>query len=283
MTDFTYEKPNEKAYFDTLIGYIDHNGDNEILDIIKDSKCSIRESSSYSNVRWNGYDTGVYFYVPIDKLGLAKQDHVAERLKGYCNEVMPAEIGFDVTYVEFSPLIAEKNLKKTLIEDLEENTLTLSKKVMNELLPNDIKIKGSEMAEVYLYLYCVENSLRLFIEKIGIDKFGENYFDHLTINKDIKKNIKGRKEKEIKNRWLGVRGDSDLFYLDFEDLNKIIVNNWDIFKSYFPEQNWITTKIKEMADCRHLVAHNSFIDEHGRDVIKTNYISILKQLNLVLE
>jgi hypothetical protein len=37
-----------------------------------------------------------------------------------------------------------------------------------------------------------------------------------------------------------------------------------------------------MADCRNLVAHNSFIEEHGRNVIKTNYVSILRQLNSTL-
>lgn len=57
------------------------------------------------------------------------------------------------------------------------------------------------------------------------------------------------------------------------------MNNWDLFKDYFPDQNWITTKIREMADCRNLVAHNSFIDNHGRDVLKTDYVSILKQID----
>lgn len=282
-TDYTYEKPSEKAYFDTLVKYVKYKGENEIFDIIKDGKCTIQSSSSFSNVRWNGMATGVYFYIPITKLGLAKQDSVTEKLTKFCDEIMPAEIGFDIIYVEFSPLLEEKETQKTLIEDLEENSTTLSEKIINELLPDDIKLKGNEMAEIYLYLYCVENSLRLFIKNVGVTKFGEDYFDHFNINREIKNNINGRKQKEAKNKWLGVRGDSDLFYLDFEDLNKIIVNDWDLFKPYFPDQNWITTKIKEMADCRNLVAHNSFIEEHGRNVIKTDYMSILRQLDSVLQ
>lgn len=54
------------------------------------------------------------------------------------------------------------------------------------------------MAEVYFYLYCIENSLRLFIEKVALNKLGENYFEKLQINSNIEKNIKGRKRKEEK-------------------------------------------------------------------------------------
>lgn len=32
--------------------------------------------------------------------------------------------------------------------------------------PDEIKTKGVEMSEVYLYLYCIENSLRIFIDEI---------------------------------------------------------------------------------------------------------------------
>lgn len=149
---------------------------------------------------------------------------------------------------------------------------------ISEILPDDIIKKGKEMAEIYFYLYCVENSLRLFIEKVALNKLGENYFEKLQINSNIEKNIKGRKRKEEKNKWLGVRGDSELFYLDFEDLEKIIMNNWDLFKDYFPNLNWITSKLSEMADCRNLIAHNSFIDEDGRNLLRTYYVNILKQI-----
>ena len=143
---------------------------------------------------------------------------------------------------------------------------------------DDIIKKGKEMVEVYFYFYCIENSLRLFIEKVALNKFGEDYFEKLQINSNIEKNIKGRKRKEEKNKWLSVRGDSELFYLDFEDLEKIIMNNWNLFRNYFPDQKWITSKLSEMADCRNLIAHNSFIDEDGRNLLRTYYVNILKQI-----
>ena len=148
--------------------------------------------------------------------------------------------------------------------------------IKSQILPDDIIQKGKDMAEVYFYLYCVENSLRLFIEKVAKDRLGENYFGQLKISKEI------RKQQESKHKWLRLRGDSEIFYLDFKDFGTLIQNNWDLFSPFFPDQSWILTKINELAECRNLVAHNSFIGRHEREVIKVNYHSILKQLGSLL-
>jgi len=60
------------------------------------------------------------------------------------------------------------------------------------------------------------------------------------------------------------------------DLN---VNDWNIFEKYFPSQNWIKQKIDELGNIRNLVAHNSFIGEHEKDILRVNFHSILKQIN----
>ena len=46
------------------------------------------------------------------------------------------------------------------------------------------------MAEVYLYLYCMENSLRLFIENTAQKGYGTDWFKKLHISKSIRNNIK---------------------------------------------------------------------------------------------
>lgn len=69
-----------------------------------------------------------------------------------------------------------------------------------------------------------------------------------------------------------------MFYLDIEDLGKIIQNNWELFKNFFPEQHWITQKIKEIQDIRNLVAHNSYVGETERNLLKSYYNQILKQI-----
>jgi len=72
----------------------------------------------------------------------------AERRK-YINEI-------------FYPLISDEN---SLLDSIEEIQQNVNFGHLN-LLPQDIQQKGREMSEVYLYLYCIENSLRIFIEEI---------------------------------------------------------------------------------------------------------------------
>lgn len=134
------------------------------------------------------------------------------------------------------------------------------------------------MAEAYTYLYSVENSLRLFIEKVAREKYGENYFDSLTITNALKRTIQERMRNATEQKWLGVRG-TELFYLDFKDLGAVINNNWDIFKKYFPSQDFILPKLNDMAECRNKIAHNSYLNDIERNLMKTYYNVILKQIS----
>lgn len=68
--------------------------------------------------------------------------------------------------------------------------------------------------------------------------------------------------------------------MDFKELGDIIINNWGVFSIYFPDQAWIRTKIEEMGNCRNLIAHNSYVDDHDRDVIRLNFKGIMRQLGV---
>jgi hypothetical protein len=222
--------------------------------------------------------TTIYFHIPSDSFGSVNIDENSKtRLIRYCDAVMPKHLGLDVMDVDFSPSIDYFD-KGTLEDDL--NELSHSIGITESFrLPDDILNKGKEMAEVYLYLYAIENYLRLFIESIGINTYGENYFQNLEIPKRVKDSIDERKRTEAKYRWASIRGDSELFYLDFIELNILIQNNWEVFKNYFPDQAWISSKLKELYDIRNLVAHNSYVSEHERDILRINFRSIVKQLN----
>lgn len=278
---FTYQKPDAQAFLDTLVKYLRMKSIKEIVDLLEGARCNIQSSSTFSKKRWDAYWTTIRFSIPVQKLKSVNKE-TKQKLIEICDKIMPAEAGLDVMDVEFSPLIPETETRPTLIKDLEKISHTLSQEIMAQILPSDMKQKGKDMTEAYLYLYCVENSLRLFIEKVARDKLGNDYFNKLELNRDIVKNVSHRKQQEGKNRWLRLRGDSEIFYLDFKDLGAIIQNNWSLFSSYFPNQSWILTKINELAECRNLVAHNSYIQSHEKDVIRVNYNSILKQLNIVL-
>ncbi len=281
--DFTYTPPNEAQYFKAILLTLKKKGYTKLSDLLKNARCSIYVSSSFSRRRWNATYTTITFQLPMDnyeKLDLEDEGSFdREALISICNDIMPPEAGLDVMHVEFSPLLETVGETKTLEDDLQEIAKALQDSATDFALPSNIMDKGQQMAEVYLYLYAVENYLRLFIEKVSIQTHGSEYFNRLNIPNSIDNAINARKKQEVKNQWMSIRGNSELFYLDFKDLGILIQNNWDLFKAYFPDQSWITSKIDELGGCRNLVAHNSFIGDHERDVIRVNFRSIVKQLN----
>lgn len=151
-------------------------------------------------------------------------------------------------------------------------------KTLEDILPIEVINKGKEMAEVYVLVYCIENTLRMFIERRFTERFGKDYLQKIKMAKDLSTIITKRKTDEKLHKWLPLRGGKDLFYLDIEDLGKLITHNWDTFKDDFPEQNWIMPKITEIAKCRNLVAHNSYITEDEKDMLSVYYKQILKQI-----
>ncbi len=167
---------------------------------------------------------------------------------------------------------------QSLGEALDEVSSSLSIDIIRSLLPDDLKKKGQTMGEAYVFLYCVENSLRLFIDATLRQQYGANYFEKIQTNKVIRNKLADRKKAEKKNQWLLVRGQLEVFYLDFGDLANIIQNNWDFFSHLFPNQKWITQKIDELSSIRNLVAHNSMISKTERDLIRVYYSQIMRQI-----
>jgi len=137
------------------------------------------------------------------------------------------------------------------------------------LSPTDIE-GAKKMAELYIILHCLENSVRNFIIDILEKEIGVSWWDKAK-NTDLEKKVKERKEKENKNKWLSPRGNSSpLFYLDWGDLVKIIRKFEDKFKSFFDEMKFIELRLEELEKVRNIIAHNGIIpsdDDFDRVVL----------------
>lgn len=280
MSDnFTYTPPDNHRYLQALLKLLRGKGETKLYDLLKNAKCAF-DTGGYSGVRWNAVYTSVYFYIPLDDFDIVDLDDESKsRLTGYCDMVMPKSVGYDVLHVELSPSLEGEDLERHSFEsDLNEFSNSVGE-TENFSIPEDVLVKGKEMMKVYLYLYAIENYLRLFIERICVKAHGQDYFSKLTLTKTIRETITGRKKSEQVNRWISVRGDSDLFYLDFIELSALIQNNWELFKGYFPDQSWISSKLNELYGIRNLVAHNSYVGEHERNILQVTFRSIVKQLN----
>lgn len=288
MSDFTYSLPfSYDKLLKGILMMLKKENKYDLASMLKGSSVQIEQGGySYYDGNWgrsNAHAAYVTFFVNPEYLDILDIKENKDILNSICSNLIPPDVGFDIKSISFTmDLTKDFDIEDDLIADLEKNTDSISYKIIGELLPEDIKIKGYQMAEAYTYLYAVENSLRLFIEKVAIENHGEEYFSLLTIPGALKRTIAERMKNAAEQKWLGVRG-TELFYLDFKDLGSLINNNWDIFKKYFPSQDFILPKLNDMAECRNKIAHNSFIDNLERNLMKTYYNVILKQISSVIE
>lgn len=276
---YTYLFPDSSSFISTLVKYLMSKGNKEIAEKLRGCDCSFTDTGSFTHSRWNEHYAILYLEVPMEKL-----DYFDETIqKTVCeaaNRIMPRSAGYLIGFIEIQLKIVTTDEIESSGLDIEDIMSSMSDKLIN-LLPDDIIEKGKEMAEAYLYMYYVENSLRQYIEYKGTGVYGPDYFSKFSIPREVSTSITKRKESERKNSWLSVCRGSILYYLDFIELSKIIEQNWEIFKDDLPSLEWIRTKISEMAQCRHLIAHNSYIADHEKDVIRTNYESIMRQLGYI--
>ena len=164
--------------------------------------------------------------------------------------------------------------KIQIITDFEEISIAFPKKSIE---------MGKIMTEVYFNLFIFENHIRAFIEIVSIKSHGMDYWDKLKINQKIGKNVRNRKKDETLYKWLSVRGESNVYYTDFDDLRVIISSNWEIFKSFFPKESWIITYLEDLYKIRNKIAHNIPIEENERNTVETLLNNIYNQLEVNLK
>src|SRR5690606_7097662 len=114
-------------YFKGVLAYLKYSGHPEIAELLKDAKCSISSSSQYSRDRWNAYATTIYFYVPLQVLGQL-DEKIRTTLISVCDAVMPKEVGFDVTWVDFSLLLDDEEDEEDRISERDEIGSNTSRK-----------------------------------------------------------------------------------------------------------------------------------------------------------
>lgn len=284
MSDYSYELPfsNDKL-MKGIIMMLKKENKYDLANLLRGANVQIEKGGySYYDGRCGRSDAlaaYVTFFVNPEYLEILDTKENKDLLDTICSGLIPPDVGFDIKSVSFHmDLTKDFELEDDLISDLENNVNSKAYKIMGELLPEDIRTKGYQMAEAYTYLYSVENSLRLFIEKVAKEKYGEAYFSQLNIPRNLQRTIAERQKNDDSNKWLSVRG-TELFYLDFKDLGTVINNNWDIFKDYFPSQDFILPKLNDMAECRNKIAHNSYVDDIERNLMKTYYNVILRQIS----
>ena len=123
--------------------------------------------------------------------------------------------------------------------------------------PEKIRSGSLQMQKRFRVLYVFENLVREFIDTTFKDAGdGDDWFDKRATG-DMKKKVADRKKSEENNQWHIGRNEHALFYLDFSDLSLLIINHWSIFKDFFPDQAWVSSRIRESERTRNVIAHTN--------------------------
>lgn len=276
--EFTYKLPDNNAFNDAIkivassMHLLPENG-KKLQRLLEVGQCEIIDTGKFSGRRWNAIGATVNVFVPLNMYHEFGND---ASLKGsilrICEQVLPASAGFDILEVTISPQLNATE-PMNAIDEIDKDVVDEKFIELNE----DLIKKGKQMAKAYITLYALENHLREFIHKVLTQKIGTDYSK--AISPKLHKSIDTLKEKERVKKWLSLRGDNDLYYLDFIELADLIINNWEHFSDVIPDQPWIKVKIEEMYNIRCLIAHNSYISDENFELLNVTTRQILKQIN----
>lgn len=119
---------------------------------------------------------------------------------------------------------------------------------------------GRKMAEVYLSLFCLENSVRRHIEKILSQALGNDWWESAA-SSSMKRKEQERRNNEVQNKWIPSRSDAGpLYSLDWPDLVTLMRKYEDLFKGSIPDVNFLH-RFADLGNVRNVIAHNGVIDD----------------------
>ena len=168
----------------------------------------------------------------------------------------------DVKSFVFSGLLATHAAKDMEADGvLRTRAVTSDERKEQDLLSSvEETIRGGAkaMEHAYRILFVLENVVRSLIDERLKDKFGVNWFD-TKATAPMKRKLGDRKTKEDKNQWHTGRNKEPLFYMDFGDLAKLIVNYWNEFEDLLPTQSWVQSRLEEAERSRNVIAHTNVL------------------------
>lgn len=142
---------------------------------------------------------------------------------------------------------------------------SLSLDLMDDEYVNAAKL----MATVYTAIAAFENMVRKFVEKILIEKKGENWWEE-SVSEKIRQKAESRKEQEDRIRWHTQRGDSLINYTEFGDLASIINNNIELFSDHIISVEWAKNIISTIERSRNVIMHSGELSKRDIERIGVN-------------
>jgi len=151
------------------------------------------------------------------------------------------------------------------------------------LLPASVLRDAREMARVYAELYVFENSVREVIKRVLSGQYGAHWWEVCVKvqHPKVYQYAQSLMEKEKRNAWHRRRGEHPIHYTDIAHLVTLIEGQWEHFRGLFPDQTWVTQRIKEIATSRNVVDHHNPLRKRDRERIAGYFEDWLMQVESV--
>jgi len=169
--------------------------------------------------------------------------------------------------LDLNHLLVRGLLAKHAVRDLEASGVLRGKAATAEerrdqdlFAPVQEEVRGGslQMQRVYRILYVLENVVRKFVSDRFHEEDGDDWFEKRA-TADMKEKHTKRKETEEKNGWHTGRNKHPIFYLDFGDLAKLMVNHWKLFEDLLPTQVWMQSRLDDAERTRNVIAHTNLL------------------------
>ena len=112
-----------------------------------------------------------------------------------------------------------------------------------------------QMSAVYAAIAAFENSVRSLVQKVLLEALKVSWWDQ-GVPEGIRKKAESRHAEEQKIKWHSKRGDDLIAFIDFGQLNSIIVNNWTHFEGLLNRQQWVQNIFDTMERSRNVIMHS---------------------------
>lgn len=161
----------------------------------------------------------------------------------------------------FSPLAPESEgggLHTTMEQQISDFAASRIDIVNIPFLSEEDKQDVRRMAELYMLLFCLENSVRRLIEHVLSKSHGKDWWDQVA-SASMKRKHETRLENENVNKWLPARsGVGPLYSIDWSDLVTIIRKYEAAFLPFIGSIGFMH-RIEDLGQLRHVIAHNGVL------------------------
>lgn len=124
----------------------------------------------------------------------------------------------------------------------------------------EIRKAAMKALPAYLAFFCFENAVRELVSARLQENHGVTWWDTCTSG-PLKAKVDKRKDREGGDRWHVKRGEHEIYYTDFGDLELLIKNNWSDFDDLLSDQNWVSARLGELEASRNIIAHSNTLDD----------------------